>query len=395
MTTTASESNTPVLATPEFEAPAERSRSNPGLRVIVLCLVLLGGFIASARVVSGQSFSYRATPMPWWVFTIAFAVTALAVVNIEVHREVHMFTFMELPLSIALFVASPMALIVGRAIGELIVLLWRVRSPQKILFNLSLYACESGVALCVFRSLTHNADIQRPTAWAAAVAAVLVADSIGWLSVSTVIRWHGGGRESIATLLIGVGTAIANTSFALAAALLLSHSIASVCLLGALGGVLFVAYRGYSSLSQRYSSLQLLYDFSRAISGAKRAEMVLGAILEQAQRALRCEVAEIVLLNADEHDHCFKMRSDRDLGTESSIVDPDAPFWDRVVDRREVVLLPRSTKRANRNELLQAIEANDAVIAPLFAAEGVAGYLLAANRMGEVSTFDGSDARLL
>ena len=395
------ELDNPLVCTADASAPAPHAaaanvaRGDAAARVLVLCGVLIAGFVVVTSFGMGKSVTYAASTLPWWAFALAFAVTASVVVNIEVHREVHALTFTELPLVIGLFFASPTSLIIARAVGELVVLLWRVRTPQKVLFNQCLVMCQTGVALAVFRLLVDDVDIERPMAWLAAVAAVQVANLIGMAAIGTIIRWHGGGRESLATVIFSTGVEIANSSYALAAGLLLSDSAAAVLLIGALGGLLVVAYRGYSSLAQRYASLQLLYDFSRAISSAKRAESVLGAILEQAQRAMRCEVAEIVLLNADEAAHCFRMRSELDVGTTSSIGDPDAPFWDQVVQQRQVLSIARPTKRGRRPKLLELLNARDVVIAPLLADDGVAGYLLAANRIGDVSTFDGSDARLL
>ncbi len=387
-------------ATESTNAPGEPNlhgaRANAGALVIAFSVALAGFY--GACVVAMQHLGPVKVPtaLPWWALAIAFAVAALTVVNVEVRREAHSFTFSEVPLAIALFFASPLAVILGRVIGELVVVAWRVRSPKKVLFNIALFAAETAAAMVVFRLFVPVADIARPATWAAALAAILVADAIGWSSVSVVIRWHGGGRGSASTLVIGVGTALANTSLALAAALLLRQSAASALLLGALVGVLFVAYRGYSSLTQRFASLQLVYDFTCAVSGAKRAEAVLVAILNQAREALRCEVAEIVLVvNDDDGHHCVRMRSAHDQPPATSIGQADAPFWSLVVEEREVLLVPRASKRSNKSTVLDALGAHDVVVAPLFAEEGVSGYLLAADRMGDVSTFDPSDARLL
>ena len=381
---------------PAGETTASGARRNAGAMVVAFSFALIVGYGACVVAIRHLGAVPLHISLPWWALAIAFAIAALTVVNVEVRREAHSFTFSEVPLAIALFFASPLAVIVGRVVGELIVVAWRVRSPKKVLFNIALFACETAAAVTVFRLFVAVADITRPTTWAAALGAVLVADAIGWSAVSVVIRWHGGGRGSASTLAIGIGTALANTSLALAAALLLRQSAASALLLAAIVGVLFVAYRGYSSLTQRFASLQLLYNFTRAVSGAKRAEAVLGAILNQAREALRCEVAEIVLVvNDDNGHHCVQMRSAHDEPLASSIGQADAPFWSLVVDDHEVLLAPRASKRSKKSTVLDALGVQDLVVAPLFADEGVRGYLLAADRMGEVSTFDGSDARLL
>ena len=88
----------------------------------------------------------------------------------------------------------------------------------------------------MFGLLCHTADITVARTWLAAVAAVLTADVIGWVCVSTVIAWHGGEHEALTTIIVGIGTAIANTSLALAAGLLIHFSSAAAILLVAIGG---------------------------------------------------------------------------------------------------------------------------------------------------------------
>ena len=175
--------------------PMNQARQDAGARVLMMCAVLIASFVGATNFGMRQTVTYGSNGLPWWVFAIAFAATALVVVNIELHREVHALSFTELPLVLGLFFASPMSLILGRAVGELIVLLWRVRAPQKVLFNQCLIMCQTAIALSVFRLLVTHVDIERPATWLAAAAAVQVANLIGMLCISTVIRWHGGGLD--------------------------------------------------------------------------------------------------------------------------------------------------------------------------------------------------------
>ncbi len=379
---------------PNGRPPLGTARPDAGRRVVLLSAGLLVGLALLAPLAARYAPVHANGILPAWAFVLAFAASTVFVVEIEVRREAHAFTFSEVPLTVALYLASPLGLVLGRVAGELLVWVPKLRSPRKVLFNLSLFACESAAALAVFGMLCTTADITVPRTWLAAIAAVLVADIIGWVCVSTVIAWHGGNRESFTTLIVGIGTAVANTSLALAAALLIHFTAAAALLLLAIGVVLYGAYRGYSSLSQRYASLQLLYDFTRAVSGARRAESVLSAILEQVRRALRADTAELVLVGLDD-ERCLRMRLSGDGDATSTMIEPGAPFWEAVVQRREVVLVPRASRRAGRAELLRELDVRDLAIAPLFGEEGVAGYLLVSDRLGDVSTFDAGDARLL
>ncbi len=375
------------------------ARPDAGRRVVLLSAVLLAGVALLAPVVAAHQPIHANGLLPGWLLVLLFAACTVFVVEIEIRREAHAFTFSEIPLTIALYLASPVGLVLSRAVGEMVVLVPKLRSTRKVLFNLALFAFESVAALTVFGLLCHTADITVARTWLAAVAAVLTADVIGWICVSTVIVWHGGEHEALTTVIVGVGTAVANTSLALAASLLIHFNSAAAVLLVAIGGVLYAAYRGYSALAQRYASLQLLYEFTRAVGGARRAESVLTAILEQVRRALRADVAEILLVGLD-GERCLRMRLSGDGEVTSEMTDGGGPFWERVVEGHEVLLVARPGRRATRRsaervEMLAELEVRDLAVAPLYGEEGVGGYLLVADRLSEGSTFDSGDVRLL
>ncbi|HEY1741456.1 MAG TPA: EAL domain-containing protein [Acidimicrobiia bacterium] len=388
------------------EAPQPNGRSvrggarpDAGIRVAILSAALLVGTGLLAPVVAAHPVIHANGLLPPWLLVALFAACAIFTVEIEIRREAHAFTFSEIPLTIALYLASPVALVVSRAIGEMAVVVPKQRSARKVMFNFALFTFESVAALAVFGLLCHTADITQPRTWLAAVAAVLTADVVGWSSVSTVIAWHGGEREALTTMVVGVGTAVANTSLALAASLLIHFNSAAAILLVVIGGVLYAAYHGYSALAQRYASLHLLYDFTRAVSGARRAESVLTAILEQVRRALRADIAEIMLVGLD-GERCLRMRLSGDSDVTSEMVDAGGPFWSRVVEGREALLVTRPGRRRGgrssaRAELLIEFGVRDLAVAPLYGEEGVAGYLLVADRLNEGATFDSGDGRLL
>jgi diguanylate cyclase (GGDEF)-like protein len=190
--------------------------------------------------------------------------------------------------------------------------------------------------------------------------------------------------------------AVANTSLAVAAAVLLHVSTAAIFLIVVLGGIVFAAYSGYTSLSRRFSSLQLLYDFTRAVGGAQRAEGVVSAILDQARMVLHADVAELVLLTGDDVQRCFHVRAADGEALSSEITHRDqAPLWDIAVNRAEVAAIARHTKSAADRALLHRVDARDLVVAPLMSEGRAVGYLVVENRMGELGTFDQQDARLL
>ena len=372
------------------------ARPDPGRAVAVLTCVLAVLGAVGFRLASAHAARLPGSRVPWWVFVVGFVLAELAVVRIEVRHESHAFSLVEVPLVLALFYATPGGVLAARLVGGSAMLLWRVRATRKVAFNLALWSAETVVAIAIFGVLAPYPSVTRPSSWGAAFAAVLAMTLFGAACVNLVIRLHGARPAVPDTVILCACAAIANTSLAVAAAVLVHVSIAGMLLVVVLATVVFAAYSGYTSLSRRYSSLQLLYDFTRAVGGAQRAEGVVSAILDQARRVLRADAAELVLLTGDDATRCYHVRAadGEELSSEITSRD-DAPLWDVAVTRAEKAAIARHTKSAADRALLQRVDARDLVVAPLTSQGRAVGYLVVEDRMGELGTFDQQDARLL
>ena len=244
------------------------------------------------------------THLPWWALATAFAAAEMSVFHIEVGREAHTFTLSEIPFVLALFFASPAELIVGRMIGEAIVLIVRDRQElTKLVFNLSMFLTECAVAEVVVHGLGAGHRVTSWPAWPVAFAAVGAADLVSVAAVSAVIRLHGGHvRPARLAAAAGI-TAGCNTALALVTAILVTIDPAATVLLVIIALALVAAYRAYNALSQRYEGLEELYQFTKITSGARRAEAALEQILVECRRLLRADSAVIVLRHGDERTH--------------------------------------------------------------------------------------------
>src|SRR5579871_2859143 len=225
------------------------SRSTPVSAVLLGCavtLLLLPG--AGHRLPSATGGLH----LPWWALAGAFAVADMCVFHIEVGREAHTFTLSEIPLVLGLFFASPAEVVVGRMLGELLVLTIRDRQPLiKLTFNLCLFLLECAVAELVFQSLIAGHPVTAWPAWAAAFAAIGAADLVSVVAVAIVILLQGSrsrpGRLAVAATI----TAACNTAVALAGAILATADPLAIVLLAVIAAAVFAAYRAYSVLSRR------------------------------------------------------------------------------------------------------------------------------------------------
>src|SRR5436190_5541242 len=319
------------------------ARVNPtvwtaGLTVAVLAgaLALCPSLLAHASPVS------RPFSLPWWALVVPFAATENFVFHLEIHREAHSFSFSEVPLVVALFFANPLALIVGRLIGEAIVLVFRERQPAlKLALNLATFFAECAVAVTVFRWAAGNANPLHASSWAAAFLAIAVADLLSIATVSLAIVWHGGRPRWEQLAVAGGITLLANTALGLIAVILLWVTPLATALLAVLALILCAAYRGYSALDQRYSSLHLLYDFTRLVNDSTRAEAVMEAMLDQTRRLLRATTAEITLHEA-----------------------PDQPLRWRMDDDQVLQLAPLPTRDGSASLLAEIVRQGEARVIP-------------------------------
>src|SRR4051794_14068255 len=158
--------------------------ASPTARTIGLTLAVIGvaaaGLprLAAARTV-GLPFG-----VPWFVIALSFAATELLVFHLEIHQEAHSFSFSEIPLVVGLFFCSPLTLVLGRLLGEAVILIARERQPLlKVALNLATFAAECTVALGVFHAVGNGSSPLHASAWLAAFLAIGAADLVSILTV--------------------------------------------------------------------------------------------------------------------------------------------------------------------------------------------------------------------
>ena len=329
--------------------------------------------------------------LSWWTVAIIAIGAEFMVFNVEFRRELYSITFSEIALVLGLFLASPRDLLIGRLIGEALFLVFKQRQAiRKLALNLASFLSEVTVLLAVHQTFGRQLEIALPISWLATFVAVAAASFVGYLVVFQAVRWHGAPITLRSILGIGALTIPVNTSFALMATVLIVDQPWATFLLTGIGAFLLIAYRSHTALSQRFESLSTLYEFTRLVSGAKRPDSVLEAILTQAKDLLRAERAEIWL--TDEND--FRLRLEvNDNGQTRSALEPeygDAMHrWLSAVDGASIVKAG-STQQYDR-EIARALGASDAIVAPITESGAVVGLVAVVNRLGEIVQFQETD----
>ncbi len=360
---------------------------------------LLAIFLALAAAATLANLDLSASPSTAWSIPV-WAVAALAIAgslmvfDVEFRSETYTFTFSEIVLVLGLYFASPLALVTGRLSGELLFLTIRERQPaRKIVLNLATFFAETVVLIAVQQALMPTLDPRDPIGWLVALVAVVASEVVGYTAVSAVIRWHGGPLSFSKILQIGLVTAPANTSLALVICILLDVEPLAVPLLGGIAVFLLVTYRSYSSLRQRYESLSLLYDFTHLVSGVRQPDEVLDAMLSQAKDLLRAERAEFWLFAGD---MCQRHVVD-DSGHRTArhaIPTTVEALVRSVQSTRDAHLLARDDAAPITRAALRELDAQDALLAPILEGDDLIGMVLVANRLSEIYSFVGQDAKM-
>ena len=159
-----------------------------------------------------------------------------------------------------------------------------------------------------------------------------------------------------------------------------------------IGAALRWGYLAHNRLVRENGNLERVYRFSRALSGLDDAEQVIGAVLVEARERLRCGLAELSL-----HSPTGETRYTLD-GAGPVVGQPrsrGSPHAGSGRGRRRRRPGPRLPERSPTEGSVRQCQVQDAVAAPVFGDDGLAGLLIGANRLGERLTFEESDRQVL
>src|ERR671919_597522 len=377
----------------------QRSTAAPRRRLSGTTKVwLLSGVIAVAAVFL-YAAGVRRVPtlaaadwLPLPLLAGLFYLAELTVVHFRFRRDAHSFSLSEVPLVLGLFFAAPWALVPAQLIGSALALTLHRRQPVlKLAFNLSQFALQGALAVVVFRYVVALGDPLGPAGWVAALLATQVTLWVADAAINAAIHLSGDRLPPQAmweVLGLGVIATAMNTSLALSAVTILARSPASAWLALTPLVVLFVAYRAYSSKRAQHERLRALHE-------SPQLESAMVTAASQARKLLDAQGGEIILLPDAERETAFSTRlgpGDRIEVMRPIEFDANEELWRPVVAGRQTILVNR---HADDQGYLAERGIHQAVVAPLQGGDRVAGILVVADRLGDVSTFGQDDVKLL
>ncbi len=372
------------------------------LRVLALVGALLGlTYVLLTHTPALDTPVLGPVQLPWWSMVLMFAAAEAVVLHIQVQREAQTVSLSEIPLVVGLFMADPLALLIGRTLGSLLVFtLQRRQAPIKVAFNTALVLASGSLALTVW-SLTWAEIDTGPQAWAGVFAALVAAGTFDAIATTMAIACYESSvklRRVLREIAAAGVLAAAVGTVGLVAATAIYYDVRSAFLVEAAGALLLLAYRAYASLRERHESLEQLYHFSEVVSGAHDVDTVLRSVLEQARQLLRADRAEFLAFDFPGQlaPHRMTLRGDgfqRVAGTHEAQISDSV--IEQVRESRVSVLVARNTRISGQREWLDEHGLREAIVVPLHMDGAVVGTLSVANRLGEVRGYDAGDVRLL
>jgi diguanylate cyclase (GGDEF)-like protein len=158
--------------------------------------------------------------------------------------------------------------------------------------------------------------------------------------------------------------------------------------------VAYTGLRAFTRLRNRYASLELLYHFTASVSGATDTDDVLRRTLERSRELMSAEIAELVVSLPEGGWMTKRLDGDQIVTEVDRTADPKR-LESLILHAASPVLSRRNQRDAPLRTALADRGWTDIVASPFARDDGSSGALLVANRLGEVSTFDTEDMKVL
>src|SRR3954454_19714514 len=337
--------------------------------------------------------------LPWWAIAIGWAVAEACVVHLHFKRSAHSFSLADVPFVFGLTFAGGTDFFVGALLGAGAAYAVRRLPPIKLFFNLAQLALAVCVAFVILRAIAGDAEATEPRAWIGLYVATLVTGALSIACIAGAIALSEGNMTAATVrqmfAMDGVVTA-ANSSIAIAAAVLISTDARAVVVLLVPAAIVFGVYRAYVSERQRHEKLEFLYEANRALTRSPEVAEAIEGVLARSLEAFRSEVAEVVLFSADG----TPLRTTYGPGDERvTMVEGDAEAAEELAalidaDHPVVSLTPPYAPERLRAHL-EARRIRHAMVAMLPGESRMIGTIMLANRFGIERGYGTEDLRLL
>ena len=332
-------------------------------------------------------------PLPWPAVAAAMVGASLLTVTFLVRGETVTIGLLEIPLVVGMIFLSPLDLLLATVAAQAVVGGAKRRPPSKALFNVSSFALAAVASLETYRWILAGTSPVSLRGWAAAAAAVVVADLVMIAAVHSVVgvsasRWPRA--ESITALRASATAGPVGVVLVLTAVNAVWASRWAGLLFLVLGVMALVGQRSSTELRRRYANLERLYRFAERTSGVSEVGDVVLSILSHAREVMGAGAAELVLPDI-ETCLCYRLDSDDQLVSEARA---EPGLLERLVQASgSAMLASYDDERPEVGLALSERGLRYALAAPITFGDDLRGVIIVGHSQGAV-TFDGEDLRL-
>lgn len=336
----------------------------------------------------------------WWWLAIGFYISELMVVHIQFRQDAHTISMSEIPMTLGLLLASPVALLVGQLVGSAVALAaHRRQRPMKLVFNVGQLVLQTTVAVAIFFLMTDFAVAFDARTILASIAAMIAALFTGHAAVLGAIKASGGTESFSETLKVftvsSVGT-IAATLLGFVAAMSLVAA-PEVFWVGFVPMVLvFVAYRAYVAQVRDKDRMNALFDAATVLHRTPEIEKAVVSVAGRVLDLVKAEAAAVILFPTLEDPTAYltlvdasgtrESMSPRHVSNISATLSLASNAYGRILGGETAHQLSR---------LADGLPVHQAVVDVLTVDGRPVGLLAGINRIGEVSDFGESDHQVL
>jgi diguanylate cyclase (GGDEF)-like protein len=332
------------------------------------------------------------------IVTVLWAFTDWAPVQLHYRGNTVLWVLEDGPLLLGLVFLSPNLLVLSTICAVVFVFgLLRRQAALKVTFNVAGAALTTAVAAVVYREILGTHSPVSGMGWVAAAAAMIAFQIVSAFALRVVTLLAGQAPKKRPGLML-----LANNALLMAASMCLAFAFLDAAWfdpwttlpLLLVAALIIVAYRGYTHLSLRFSSLQHLYDFSRTMGTANLEPSSMSIdVLQEVCTIMRARRAELILAEPSGIPRRITFDDRGASGIEPITLD-DASIVTQTIYTGQASLHNASAQDHAVTVDPIAGEYRDAIVAPLMNRHTAIGAIIAIDRDEELDSFDDDDLRL-
>ncbi|HEY3810554.1 MAG TPA: GGDEF domain-containing protein, partial [Acidimicrobiales bacterium] len=358
--------------------------------ILAVAVLGAGGWVGVESLTSGDVVRHA---LAWPEVAAALVGASLVTVTFVVRGTSVAIGLMEIPLVVGVVYLHPQGLLLAAVTAQVVIGLWKRRSPSRMVFNILSYVVATAVAVAAYHAVAGEASPVSVRGWLACAAAAVVANGTLDVTVFAVVgvstwRWP---RAEMLTAMRATATSLPiAVVVVLSAVNAIWASRLAFVLFAGLGVMAALGQRSSTELRRRYANLERLYRFAERTSGLAEVDDVVVSILRHAREVIGAGVAELVLPDGPA---CLSYQLDADDQLISSVREDQGGFARLVHAAGVGMVASRVDGDADVDEALTERDLRNAMAAPITFGDDLRGVLIVGNRLTS-GTFDAEDLRL-